>query len=158
MLLRVASWLARINNGLRPLSRRGIGASLFRQPVTGCRPDYQRRAVEAVTVAGFEPLPLHPDPKFEGKFGKIVGGVRIPPCGTPVIVGFHVPSSTVPAFSQRRMVVVNAGSRANKGWCPRLSKQPEMSASSNHALAPAGASVACRATIASIVHRPGRNP
>src|SRR3954447_5683235 len=75
MLLRVASWLARINNGLRPLSRRGIGASLFRQPVTGCRPDYQRRAVEAVTVAWFEPLPLYPDPKLKGKFGKIVGGV-----------------------------------------------------------------------------------
>src|SRR3954451_22036431 len=78
MLLPVASWLARINNGLRPLSRRGIGASLFRQPVTGCRPDYQRRAVEAVTVAWFEPLPLYPDPKLKGKFGKIVGGVLSP--------------------------------------------------------------------------------
>ena len=78
MLLRVASWLARINNGLRPLSRRGIGASLFRQPVTGCRPDYQRRAVEAVTVARFEPLPLYPEPEFEGKFCKIVGGVISP--------------------------------------------------------------------------------
>ena len=86
MLLRVASWLARINNGLRPLSRRGIGASLFRQPVTECRPDYQRRAVEAVTVAWFEPLPLHPDPKFEGKFGKIVGGVSTPPCGEPQVL------------------------------------------------------------------------
>src|SRR3954468_15733947 len=62
------------------------------------------------------------------------------PWGAPAVVGFHVPSSTVPAFSQRRMVVVNAGSRANKGWCPRLSKQPEMSASSSHSLAPAGAS------------------
>ena len=56
------------------------------------------------------------------------------------------------------MVVVNTGSLANKGVCPMLSKQPEMSASSIQALAPAGASVACRATIASIVHRPGRNP
>jgi RNA-directed DNA polymerase len=34
--------------------------------------------VEAVTVAWFEPLPLHPDPEFEGNFGKIVGGVVSP--------------------------------------------------------------------------------
>jgi hypothetical protein len=33
----------------------------------------------------------------------------------PAGVGFHVPSSTVPAFSQRRIVVVNTGSRANSG-------------------------------------------
>ena len=40
------------------------------------------------------------------------------------------------ATIDRGVVVVNTGSRTNKGWCPMLSKQPEMSASSNHALAP----------------------
>lgn len=78
LLLRVASWLARINNSFGLLSRRGIGASLLRQLVAGCWPDYQRRAVEAVTVARFEPLPLYPEPEFEGKFCKIVGGVLSP--------------------------------------------------------------------------------
>jgi hypothetical protein len=73
LLLRVASWLARNNNSFGVLSRRGIGASLPRQLVAGCWPDYQRRAVEAVTVARFEPLPLYPEypePEFEGKFCK----------------------------------------------------------------------------------------
>src|SRR3954466_11343452 len=42
LLLRVVSWLARINNGSRLLSRRDIGASVLRRPVAGCRPDYQR--------------------------------------------------------------------------------------------------------------------
>jgi len=78
LLLRVASWLARINNSFGVLSRRGIGASLLRQLVAGCWPDYQRRAVEAVTVARFEPLPLYPEPEFEGKFCKIIGGVISP--------------------------------------------------------------------------------
>ena len=39
-----------------------------------------------------------------------------------------------------------------------LAIRSAMSASSSQPLAPAGASVACKATIASIVHRPGRNP
>jgi hypothetical protein len=81
-----------------------------------------------------------------------------PPCGVPAVVADHAPSSTAPALSQRRIVVVNAGNLASSGSCPMLSKQPAMSASSSQPLAPAGASVACRATIASIVHRPGRNP
>jgi RNA-directed DNA polymerase len=78
LLLRVASWLARINNSFGLLSRRGIGASLLRQLVAGCWPDYQRRAVEAVAVARLEPLPLYPEPEFKGKFCKIVGGVLSP--------------------------------------------------------------------------------
>jgi hypothetical protein len=70
-----------------------------------------------------------------------VRGVAIPPCGVPAVVGDHVPSSTVPALSQRR-IMVNVGSLASNGSCPMLSKQPEMSASSTHSLAPAGASSA----------------
>jgi hypothetical protein len=50
-----------------------------------------------------------------------VRGVAIPPCGVPAVVGDHVPSSTVPALSQRRMVVVNVGSLASNGSCPMLS-------------------------------------
>src|SRR3954452_13517379 len=71
-----------------------------------------------------------------------VQGVAIPPCGVPAVVGDHVPSSTVPALSQRRIMVVNVGNLASNGSCPMLSKQPEMSASSTHSLAPAGASSA----------------
>ncbi|MDO9714272.1 reverse transcriptase domain-containing protein [Paracraurococcus lichenis] len=56
------------------MSRRGIGASLFRQPGAGCRPDYQWCAAKTVTIACLEALPLHPDPKLEAKFGNIVGG------------------------------------------------------------------------------------
>jgi RNA-directed DNA polymerase len=60
------------------LSRRGIGASVLRRPVAGCRPDYQRRAVKAVAIPRPQPLPLDPDPKLEGEFCKIVGGVLSP--------------------------------------------------------------------------------
>src|SRR3954470_20696664 len=95
---------------------------------------------------------------IEGEVIFCFQGGAIRPCGVPVVVGDHVPSSTVPALSQRRMVVVNVGRLASNGSCPMLSKQPEISASSNHSLAPAGDSSARRATIASIVHRPGRNP
>src|SRR3954451_2774021 len=71
LLLRVVSWLARINNGSRLLSRRDIGASVLQRPVAGCRPDYQRRAVKAVAIARPKPFPLDPEPKLEGEFCKI---------------------------------------------------------------------------------------
>src|SRR3954451_7759782 len=78
LLLRVVSWLARINNGSRLLSRRDIGASVLQRPVAGCRPDYQRRAVKAGAIARPKPFPLDPEPKLEGEFCKIVGGVISP--------------------------------------------------------------------------------
>jgi hypothetical protein len=58
---------------------------------------------------------------IEGEVIFCVQGVAIPPCGVPAVVGDHVPSSTVPALSQRRMVVVNVGSLASNGSCPMLS-------------------------------------
>jgi hypothetical protein len=64
----------------------------------------------------------------------------------------------VPALSQRRIVVVKTGSRSSNGWCSMLSKHPEMSASRNHGLAPFCTAAEKIASIASIVHRPGRNP
>jgi hypothetical protein len=78
LLRRVASWLTRIAKRGGVLSRRGIGASVLRQPVAGCRPDYQRCAVKAVAIPRPKPLPLDPDPKLEGEFCKIVGGVLSP--------------------------------------------------------------------------------
>src|SRR4051812_8839999 len=78
LLLRVVSWLARINIGSRLLSRRDIGASVLQRPVAGCWPDYQRRAVKAVAIARPKPFPLDPEPKLEGEFCKIVGGVLSP--------------------------------------------------------------------------------
>jgi hypothetical protein len=84
--------------------------------------------------------PIEVECAFKGKVIFCVRGVAIPPCGVPAVVGDHVPSSTVPALSQRRMVVVNVGSLASNGSCPMLSKQPEISASSVHSLAPAGVS------------------
>src|SRR3954471_8962792 len=82
LLLRVVSWLARINIGSRLLSRRDIGASVLQRPVAGCRPDYQRRAVKAGAIARPKPFPLDPEPKLEGEFCKIVGGVAMPPRGS----------------------------------------------------------------------------
>ena len=38
-----------------------------------------------------------------------------PPCGVPVSVGEKKPTSTTPAFSQRRNVVVNTGNLASNG-------------------------------------------
>ena len=78
LLYRVASWLTRTAKRDGFSSRRGIGASVLRRRVAGCRPDYQRRAVEAVAIPRPEPLPLDPDPKLEGEFCKIVGGVISP--------------------------------------------------------------------------------
>ena len=60
----------------------------------------------------------------------------IPPCGVPVSVVLVVPSSTTPALSQRRMIVVKTGNLANNDACSILSKQPVMSASSIHSLVP----------------------
>ena len=38
-----------------------------------------------------------------------------PPCGVPVSVGEKKPTSTTPAFSHWRNVVVNTGNLANSG-------------------------------------------
>src|SRR3954451_20911732 len=102
LLLRVVSWLARINNGSRPLSRRDIGACVLQRPVAGCRPDYQRRAVKAVAIAQPKPFPLDPEPKLEGEFCKIVGGVITEPCPVPLSLTVTVPSSRTPALSHLR--------------------------------------------------------
>jgi len=67
--------------------------------------------------------PIEVECAFKGKVIFCVWGVAIPPCGVPATVGDHVPSSTVPALSQRRMVVVNVGSLASNGSCPMLSKR-----------------------------------
>jgi hypothetical protein len=76
---------------------------------------HQRCACEAVAIVRAQPIPWDRYRQIKRKFCTIVGGVVGPPCGAPAGVGFHVPSSTVPAFSQRRIVVVNTGSRANSG-------------------------------------------
>src|SRR4051812_34605654 len=78
LLYRVASWLTRTAKRGGFSSRRGIGASVLRRRVAGGRPDYQRRAMKAVAIPWPKPLPLDPDPKLEGEFCKIVGGVLSP--------------------------------------------------------------------------------
>src|SRR5918993_49980 len=78
LLYRVASWLTRTAKRGGFSSRRGIGASVLRRRVAGCRPDYQRRAMKAVAIPWPKPLPLDPDPKLEGEFCKIVRGVVSP--------------------------------------------------------------------------------
>ena len=63
-----------------------------------------------------------------------------------------------PALSQRSIVPVKVGSLASNGWWAIASKQPEMSASRIHRLDPFWPSAMKIASIASIAHRPGRNP
>src|SRR5947209_7674763 len=113
-LSRVVSKLTRIARSDRLWPRRAIGASDLhlpaRQPL-----QLQRGAGETVTVLRTQGRAFYRDVQVERQFGKIVGGVAIPPCGVPAVVGVHVPSSTVPALSQRRMVVVNVGSFASNG-------------------------------------------
>ena len=94
----------------------------------------------------------------------------IPPCGVPIVVSSRLPSSTTPAFSQRRITVVNTGTRVVRTLtglqdevlmedaCSMVSKHLAMSASSTHWLLPLRASVTWMASIASIGHRPGRKP
>src|SRR3954462_1817848 len=85
-------------------------------------------------------------------------GEAIPPCGVPAPLSRQSPSSTDPALSQPSIVLLKVGNFASNGPWAMLWKQPLMSASRIHwldLLLPRAMKIA---SIASIVHRPGRNP
>src|SRR3712207_541354 len=75
---RPTSWLTRILSVGGRVLRRRIGASVLRPSRLGRPPRHQRRTQKAVAVAGSQWIPRDPQPKIEGKFCTIVGGVVSP--------------------------------------------------------------------------------